>query len=126
NKIGKVFRRYGGVFDKRQRACFTFHIAEQAHGFFTHAPDFIDCLIAPGNAVADTASVFTARATGWTRGRGLIEFSPKLSDLFPHIVFIITSISHQMKALDFSAARRWKKISHAVPDNIVHRQVEDL
>src|SRR5690606_41822427 len=65
NKISEIFRRHSSIFYKWNRANFTFHITKQAYCFFAHAPDFVNCIVAPGNGIAD--------ATGAAILRGKIQ-----------------------------------------------------
>ncbi len=118
DEVGQVFRRHSGIFHEGNGTGFTFGIAQQAHGFFAHGPDFCDRRRTPCEAV--TQAAFTDIGVG-------IQLIGQRFDRGFQFFLAVGGVLHQVDALNRLAALRWRKeLGHAVPDDVVHRQIEHL
>ncbi len=111
----QVLRRHGGVLDERLRPRFALNVAEQAYRALAHRVD-------PAHRQgADRQRVAQARHRGV-----LLQVGNELFDTLLDHGQVVTAEFHQIDAQGRRLCVGGKVFGHAMPDDVVHGQQEDL
>ncbi len=113
--FGQMLRRHGGVFNERLRAGFTGDVAEQAHRPFAHAIDLVHrCL------------TNRQRMPQALHGAVVLQMFEERFDAALQIFGIVTAELDQIDAQSRPLSVFRKIFGNAVPNDVLHRQQQDL